>query len=228
MKTKNWGDKVKPIHILIADDQPIFCDGLAAILEINDNFRVIAKAYNGKEAMEKAKEYQPDIVLMDIRMPNKGGLIATKEIKQTYPHIIIVMLTTFSNDAYILQAIKNGANGYLLKDSETDQIIRSIRDSLSGQMIIPSSVHSVLVDHLNNNDYDKSTDYLYYQLADKNLEFTKTEYHILKLLISGKKNKEIAQELYLSIGTVKNYVSQIYKKLDVRTRTEAILLLKEL
>ncbi|WP_053217173.1 response regulator transcription factor [Virgibacillus senegalensis] len=214
---------MNPINVLIADDQTIFCEGLAALLDLEQDIKVVACAANGSEAIEFAEKHRPDIVLMDLRMPGVGGLSATRMIKGKFPVMKILMLTTFSDDEYIAESMKIGASGYLLKDADADQIIRGIRDCYAGQLLLPASFHTMLADHLGTSHESVPQSPL--PDAVRNA-LTRTEEEMLHLLLDGKKNKEIAKELYLSVGTVKNYLSQLYKKLNVRSRREALAMLK--
>ncbi|SDM71190.1 response regulator transcription factor [Sediminibacillus halophilus] len=211
------------IKVLVADDQPVFCEGLAALLKLELDIKVVACAVNGSDAIKLAEMHRPDIVLMDLRMPEVGGLSATRIIKAKFPDIKIVMLTTFFDDEYIAESVKIGASGYLLKDADTDQIIRGIRDCYAGQLLLPASFQAMLADHLVTS-YESVPLSVLPDIAGDTL--TRTEEEMLHLLLAGKKNKEIAEDLYLSVGTVKNYLSQLYKKLNVRSRREAMALLK--
>ncbi len=216
---------MNPIKVLIADDQPVFCEGLAVLLELEPDIKVAACAANGTEAVKLAEKHRPDVVLMDLRMPNMGGLTATRIIKSDFPGIQVLMLTTFSEDEYIVESVKIGASGYLLKDADTEQIIRGIRDCHAGQLLLPSSFHSMLAGQLEARRPADSRPPLPAGVLDA---LTRTEDDILGLLLEGKKNKEIAEQLYLSVGTVKNYLSGLYKKLNVRSRREVLALLKNL
>ncbi|WP_208592171.1 response regulator transcription factor [Gracilibacillus suaedae] len=218
------------IRVMIADDQKIVCDGLTVMLNQHHELEVVAKAYTGEEAIEKAMEYQPDVILMDIKMPDISGITATKILKEKNPKVKILMLTTFSNHDYILRALKNGASGYLLKDTDVDHLIEVIYQSIKGQILIPESIQPKLIEQLKNgNDEVKSSfESVVDALKERNIHITRTEQHVIKGLLEGYSNQQIADSLHLSIGTVKNYVSKVYRKLGASGRTEAILLLKNL
>jgi DNA-binding NarL/FixJ family response regulator len=211
------------IKILLADDQTIIRDGLRALLETHADIKVIGEAGNGKEAFEKATALHPDVVLMDIRMPDTDGVEATRLIKKEYPDTVVIVLTTFDDDDYIIKAMTYGASGYLLKDISSDKLIEAIHDGLSGNIILPGRVAAKITSRLNQNISSATA-----SSPDVTPEdFTEREKEIIKLLIQGKSNREIAETLYLSVGTVKNYISQIYLKINVSDRTNAVLFFKK-
>ncbi|MDY0075345.1 MAG: response regulator transcription factor [Acholeplasmataceae bacterium] len=207
-------DKIK---ILLVDDQPIIRSGLRQVLEQEDQMQVIDEANNGREAYIKASLKQPDIILMDIRMPIMDGVEATKIIKKEFPKIKILVLTTFDDDQYIIKAISYGASGYLLKDIEIDKLKQAIHDALNDDIILPGQIAKKIIHHLPQMDHHLTQD-----------DFTAREKDMILLLLEGKTNQEIADTLYLSLGTVKNYVSTIYSKLDVIDRANAIIQLKKI
>ncbi|WP_052000960.1 response regulator [Gracilibacillus halophilus] len=138
--------------VVIADDQQMICDGLEVILMMEGDFEVLGSFQNGQDVIDFVQTQQPDVILMDIRMPGIGGIAATHQIKQMHPSIKIIMLTTFSQDEYMLEALKSGANGYILKDAGKGQLISSIRHSLSGQVFIPEKLQPALIEQLNHTD----------------------------------------------------------------------------
>jgi DNA-binding NarL/FixJ family response regulator len=206
------------IRVLLADDQTIIRDGLRALLQMHSDIKVIGEAGNGRDAYDKTKELQPDVVLMDIRMPEMDGVEATQLIKRDFPKTVIIVLTTFDDDEYIIKAMTYGASGYLLKDIGSEKLIEAIRDGLSGNIILPGRIAAKITSKLTQSPpSDISID-----------DFTEREAEIIRLLMQGKSNKDIAQELYLSTGTVKNYISQIYLKINVSDRANAVLFFKRL
>lgn len=206
------------IRIMIVDDQGIIRDGLKSLLEARDEFEVICLAENGEIACQQAHLLRPDVILMDIRMPVLNGVEATKCIKKTNPNTKVIILTTFDDDAYIIEAMRLGASGYLLKDTSSDKLYEAIKDSVLGHIILPGEIAIKIISNIPLKQ-DRKID-----LSD----FSSREMDIIKLLILGKTNTEIADILYLSIGTVKNYLSQIYSKIDCSDRSKAILYFKEL
>jgi DNA-binding NarL/FixJ family response regulator len=208
------------IQVLLVDDQTIIRDGLRALLEMREDIKIIGEASNGREAHEQALTLKPDVVLMDIRMPEMDGVEATKLIKRDLPMTIIIVLTTFDDDEYIINAMTYGASGYLLKDIGGEKLIEAIRDGLRGNIILPGRIAAKITSRLSHSE----------QIAPNVSldDFTERETDIIRLLVQGKTNKEISQTLFLSIGTVKNYLSQIYLKIDVSDRANAVLFFNRL
>jgi DNA-binding NarL/FixJ family response regulator len=206
------------IRVLLVDDQTIIRDGLRALLEMQEDIQVVGEAANGQEALDRSLALRPDLVLMDIRMPVMDGVEAVWAIKKSCPDTIVIMLTTFDDDEYIINAMTYGASGYLLKDIGSEKLIESIRDGMDGGIILPGRVAAKITSRLAQGSTASVT------LND----FTEREIDIIRLLTQGKNNKEIADSLFLSIGTVKNYISQIYFKIDVSERAKAVLLFKKL
>ncbi|MDT8717582.1 response regulator transcription factor [Clostridium sp. 19966] len=213
---------MKKIDIIIADDQTLMRDGLKTILELEDNFNILGLASNGAEVLELCRQQAPDIVLMDIRMPEMDGVQCTKELKRLYPSVKVLILTTFNDVEYIIQAINYGAAGYILKDIEGDALIKAINDAYKGQFMLPNDVARKLV-----NKIYESTDYIVEE--SKSIEdFTEREMDIAKMMAEGFNNKQIAASLFISEGTVKNYISNIYSKLGTSDRTTAAITIKKL
>jgi len=206
------------IKVLLVDDQALIRDGLRAVLLAYPEISVVADAENGKLALEAVALYKPDIVLMDIRMPVMDGVEATKLIKEAYPKTVIIILTTFDDDEYIIYALTYGASGYLLKDINGEGLVRAIRDGFQGNLVLPGRIASKITSHL-SKEMKPTGD-----LSD----FTAREQEIIRLLVRGASNKEIAETLYLSMGTVKNYISQIYSKAEIADRTNAVIHFKKM
>lgn len=208
------------INVMLVDDQTIIRDGIRSILESNDDIKVIGEAGNGQDAYQGAKDLKPDVILMDIRMPEVDGVEATRRIKGDFPQIVVIVLTTFDDDEYIIKAMTYGASGYLLKDINSEKLIQAIRDGVNGNIILPGRVAAKITSRLTQTSSHAS---------DMTLEdFTEREIDIIRLITEGKSNKEIAQTLYLSVGTIKNYISQIYLKIDVSDRANAVLFFKKI
>ena len=204
------------IRVLIADDQLLICDGIRIILDSHPDIEVVATAGNGRAAVESALTRQPDVVLMDIQMPELSGIEALKLIKAKRPQTVVLMLTTFDPDEYILESFRNGADGYLIKDLSGDRLAMAIRDAFAGNSTIPVSIAARLIAQIPKETRKNS-------LADYDL--TARESIIANLIAQGYLNETIAQKLGISIGTVKNYISSIYAKLEVNNRQQAILLI---
>jgi DNA-binding NarL/FixJ family response regulator len=206
------------IRVLLTDDQTIIRDGLKALLETSGSITVVGEAGNGQEACQKTELLLPDVVLMDIRMPVMDGVEATRRIKKDFPKTVVIVLTTFDDDEYIINAMTYGASGYLLKDIGGDKLIEAIRDGVNGHIILPGLVAAKITSRLVGGA----------PAPVSQADFTEREIDIIRLMTQGKSNKEIAELLFLSVGTVKNYISQIYFKLDVSDRANAVLVFKKL
>ncbi|MCJ8009659.1 response regulator [Lederbergia wuyishanensis] len=207
------------IKILIVDDQELMRDGLATILNLRPEIDVVGVASNGQEAFDKASELRPDIVLMDIRMPIANGVEGTKLITSSLPDTKVLMLTTFSDSELIFEALEEGASGYLLKDMPTDAIVQAIMTVQSGGMVLPRESTAEIVKEMRKN---KETNHVN-EVPKIINDLTERELEVLSKIGFGLNNKEIAQELYISEGTVKNHVSNLISKLELRDRTQAAI-----
>ncbi|MDR5657945.1 response regulator transcription factor [Serpentinicella sp. ANB-PHB4] len=204
---------MEKIKILLADDHSLVRQGLKQILELEEDLAVVGQASNGEEALEKVQIYKPDIVLLDINMPKLNGIQTLRRLKDINRTIKVIMLTFHEDREYLLETINLGANGYVLKDSESTSLIKAIRDVNSGASYIHPNVANEIVKELN------------YKEKDNNClnELTRREYEVLTLIAEGKNNKEISSELFISEKTVKNHVSSILKKINVSDRTQAAI-----
>lgn len=210
------------IKILIADDQTLMRDGLKTILELEENFNVVGTAKDGLEALEFCKKDPPDLVLMDIRMPEMDGVKCTKILKSLYSEIVVLILTTFNDVEYIVEALNYGAAGYILKDIEGDELVKAINDAYKGSLMLPSSVAKKLVEKLTENTLVKPKE------KKVLLDFSEREVEVAKMLSMGFNNRQIASSLFISEGTVKNYISNIYSKLGTSDRTAAAIEIKKI
>lgn len=211
------------IRVSIVDDQALLRDGLKTILEMEEDLEIVGLAKNGLEALEIAATCQPDVILLDIRMPLMDGVETVKIIKKRYPQIKVIILTTFNDDEYIIGAIANGANGYLLKDIEVEKLIEGIHDVYYGKMIIPPEVHIKLSEGLGRLDALRKE-----ECIKLPVELSNREMEISRMMVRGFNNKQIAMALFITEGTVRNYISAIYGKIGITERTPAVLYLKEL
>lgn len=211
------------IRLLIVDDQRLMREGLRTLLELEPDMLVVGEAGDGLEAQSLFASLQPDVVLMDIRMPVMDGVEATRRLRQEHPQAKVVILTTFDDDAYVFDGLRAGALGYLLKDVSGEELAEAIRQVASGGALIePSVARKVLAEFARlPQHHDASSQALPSALSERELE-------ILKLLAHGDSNRQIAAQLYLAEGTVKNYISSILAKLDVEDRTQAALRAREL
>ncbi|CAH1201922.1 Transcriptional regulatory protein LnrK [Paenibacillus plantiphilus] len=205
------------MKVLIVDDDALIRDGLKVLLELEDDIEVMGTAQNGQEAFDQCRNGRPDLVLMDIRMPIMDGVLGTKLIKDHWPDIKVVILTTFKDDEYIKEAVRSGAEGYILKNQTADSIIESLRTVGKGNSVFQKEVAGALSAMI-GEDKKKSPGHT---------ELTAKELAILQLVGEGMSNKEIAEKLYLSEGTTRNYVTGLLDKLQLRDRTQlAIYYLK--
>lgn len=207
------------MKVLIVDDDALIRDSLKILVGMEADMEVVGTASNAQEALAFCSHCQPDIVLMDIRMPVMDGVLGTKLIKTQFSNIKIIILTTFKDDEYIKEAIKNGASGYMLKNQPSDSIIESIRAAFKGNIVLEKEVAQSLTSMLKDSKKNQISE----------LEITEREWDVLKLVGGGLSNKEIADKLYLSEGTIRNYVTMLLEKLNLRDRTQlAIYYVKNL
>ena len=198
------------IEIILVDDHAILRDGLRTIIAQESDMRVIGEATGSSELQEMLKEMKPTIIIMDINMSEMNGIELTKWVRNQYPDIKIIVLTMYKNDEYFMAAIREGASGYLLKDSPSEDVIAALRTVSKGESVIPSIMTKKLLSlHQAENVEDNS--------------LTMREMEVLLKLVEGLSNKEIANRLFISDKTVKIHVSNIFKKLEVKSRSQAII-----
>jgi DNA-binding NarL/FixJ family response regulator len=205
------------IKVVLADDQELIRQGLALIIEKDQEIIVTGQASNGDEAYRLCKWCRPQVVLMDIQMPIMNGVQATKKIKDDFPLIKVIILTTFADDEYIFEALQNGASGYLLKDTSPAKIIEAIKESVKGGALIQPEVAEKVIQQFRSFARPKLA-----QDPKLNL-LTQRELEILSLIGQGKSNQEIAVNLVITLGTAKNHLSNILLKLEMRDRTQAAI-----
>lgn len=210
------------IKVLLVDDQVILAEGIKSVLETCSDFSVIGIACDRAEAVDMCLKNKPDVVLMDIRMPNMNGVAATKRIKEIDDDIKVLILTTFDDSDYILSAINNGASGYLLKDIGATALVDAIKNAYAGDTILPSKIAKKITDAAKMVSSDKEIK------LKKAFGFSDREVEIAVMLSDGFTNRQIASCLKLSDGTARNYISAIYLKLGVENRSAAIVKLKDL
>ena len=204
------------IRLLICDDQMIVCEGLRVIFNSDPDIEVVGIAQDGAQALELIPTLTPDIVLMDLKMPIMNGVQATRLIRERFPETHVLVLTTYDMDEWVFDAIRSGAEGYLLKDTPRETLIKAVKDTIAGKTHIDPSVAEKLLNAVRQTG--KTTDTLVLaSLSDR-------EHDVLRLLAKGLSNTDIAQQLHLSEGTVRNYVSEIIAKLHVSDRTQAALM----
>ena len=203
------------LHVLIADDHPLFRKGMRTLLAAIPDIEDIGEATTGQEAIELANILQPDVILMDLQMPGINGIEATRQILHTSPHIRILVVTLFEDDASVFTALRAGARGYVLKDAQEDEMLRAIRAVGSGEAIFSPAIATRLMDYFAAPRPAVAKE-LFPTLSERERE-------ILQLIARGSSNSDIARQLTLSVKTVSNYVSNIFSKLQVTDRAQAII-----
>lgn len=206
------------IRILIAEDQQLVRRAFSSMLAIETDIKVVAQAADGAEAIQLARQWRPDIVLMDLQMPRVGGIGAMKRILEELPATRIIVLTTFDTDELVFEAISAGAHAYLLKDSNEAEILETIRSVHAGQFRLSPKITGKVMSEIRRQrppEADVSN-----ELTPIDVELTEREEKVLAQIAKGKTNREIAEKVFLAEGTVKNYVSKIMDKLHVTSRTE--------
>lgn len=206
------------IKVLLVDDQSLIRQGLKALLELEADLEIVGEAENGEMAVELVAELQPDVVLMDIRMPIMDGVAATREMHKRFVGIKILVLTTFDNDEYVTAALQNGAMGYLLKDTPSEELAVAIRAVHKGYTQLGPGIVKKLLTQFSTMVSTQSP-----PAPPSLVELTPREKEVLRLIATGASNREIAQELYISEGTVKNHVTNILNRLNLRDRTQAAI-----
>jgi DNA-binding NarL/FixJ family response regulator len=204
------------MKILLCDDQTVIRDGLEMLLNLEKDFQVVGLAEDGAEAVELATKKQPDLILMDLKMPIMNGIEATREISLKFPDIKILVLTTYDDDEWVFDAIRAGASGYLLKDTSRQKIVEAIRGTMEGKSFIDPAIAGKLLNHVSSKQTQPKS-----MLTDK---LTERELDVLRLISKGVNNSDIADQLHLSEGTVRNRVSVILEKLGVADRTQAAVI----
>lgn len=216
------------MRILIADDQALIRDGLQTIIELQEDMKVVGIAKDGQQACELTEKLKPDLVLMDIKMPGMDGIESTRWIKKHVPETIVLILTTFAEEQYIIDGLIGGASGYLVKDLSSEKIVSSIRDAVQGQFLLPASIAAKLSARLSYLSGTLESVINKDRFKEGDIHFTEREKEIILLMVEGKNNQEIAGILFMSVGTVKNYISNIYQKIGTSDRTKAVVILKEM
>jgi len=197
----------QPIRLLIVDDHPVVRDGLRGMFAGAPEFEVVGEAGNGREAVERAEALRADVVLMDLRMPEMGGVEAIQQLRETVPAVSVLVLTTYDTDDDVLPAIEAGAIGYLLKDAPREELMRAVRAAFHGDAVLAPSVARRLLGQVRKP-------------AQEGL--SERELHVLRLIAGGSSNREAAAQLFISESTVKTHLLHIYEKLGVRDRAAAV------
>lgn len=209
------------IKVMIADDQTILAEGIKSVLETSDQIQVTAIAENGADALEKIAENKPDVILLDIRMPKMNGVVTTKEIKTRWPEVKVIILTTFDDSDYILNALNYGASGYLLKDINADSLIDAVVGAMNGDLILPSKIAKKIASAAQMVSSDREIK------LKKKFNLSDREVEIALMVYDNFNNRQISSALKISEGTTRNYISAIYVKLNAENRTQAIAIMEE-
>jgi DNA-binding NarL/FixJ family response regulator len=212
------------IRVLLVDDQALFREGLETLLSVHEDIKVVGQAENGQESIEVAAKVKPDVVLMDIRMPIMDGVRATRLLKDARPQCNVIVLTTFDDDEIIFDALRTGAVGYLLKDVASAQLVEAIRAAARGESILEPSVAAKVIAEFTR----VSSMVPPMQMKGLVEPLSERELEILGLIARGASNKEVADQLFIAEGTVKNHMTHILGKLDARDRTQAVLKARDL
>jgi DNA-binding NarL/FixJ family response regulator len=207
------------LKIFIAEDEDLLRNGLELVINSDEGMKVVGTAANGLEALAKIEQTKPDLILMDIQMPIMDGIECIRRIRELNSDVIILILTTFNEEEYIIGGLAGGANGYLIKGIDFQKLLQTIRDAMEGQYFLPAEVAAKLVQYI----YERNLSEKKYSLTSFITNtFTTREQEIIPLLLDRLTNREMAEKLFVSEGTMKNYLTIIYEKLNVKNRLEAI------
>ncbi len=227
------GEQHDRVRVLVVDDQRLMRDGIASLLEVQDAIEVVGTASHGQEALEQAASLHPDVILMDVRMPVMDGVEATRRIARQLPACRILMLTTFDDEEYIIDALRAGATGYLLKDLPAPDLARAVQAVYKGIYQLDPAVASKVIASFSRSQSSESNRHQLAALSDteatsvRSGDLTGREREVLRLIASGATNREIAEQLVISEGTVKNHISNILSRLGLRDRTQAAIYARE-
>jgi DNA-binding NarL/FixJ family response regulator len=224
-------NRESPVRVLVVDDQRLMRDGIASLLSIQQGIEVVGTASNGQEAVEQALALQPDVVLMDVRMPVMDGVAATAEIHRQLPDCQVLMLTTFDDEEYIVDALRAGASGYLLKDVPAHDLAKAVISAHNGIYQLDAAVASKMVSRLAGLESKRSTPVpaptSRSPTSIMQTDLSEREIEVLRLIAKGATNREIAEQLVITEGTVKNHISNILNRLGLRDRTQAAIYARE-
>ena len=204
------------MKVIICDDQAIIRDGLEMLLTLERDIQVVGQAQDGAEAVELVARHQPDLVLMDLKMPGMNGIEATRQIHTRYPAVKVLVLTTYDDDEWVFDAIRAGASGYLLKDTPREEVIHAIRGTVEGKSFVDPAVTGKLLQQVASQQTQPA--------STITAQLTEREVDVLRLIARGLNNADIAARLHLAEGTVRNHVSVILSKLQVSDRTQAAVI----
>jgi DNA-binding NarL/FixJ family response regulator len=207
------------IRVLVADDHPVVREGLSAIVDVEDDIAVVGQAADGVEALRQAQTLRPDVVLMDLKMPNMDGVAAIRQIRAALPHTHVLILTTYADDEYIMAGIRAGARGYLLKDAPPDELVRAIRVVARGESLLQPVIAARVLDRLSELMEGGSQPVV--QRVEQ-AALTARELEVLTMIANGARNRAVAEALAISERTVKVHIANLMVKLEANTRAEAV------
>lgn len=218
----------KKISIVIIDDHQLFREGVKRILAMESDFEVVADGEDGSEAIELVKEHRPDVVLMDINMPQMNGVEATRELVQAFPHVKVLILSIHDDESYVTHVLKTGASGYLLKEMDAAALVEAVKVVASGGAYIhPKVTHNLIKEYrrlaTEDDEYEESIGYREVEYRKPLHILTRRECEVLQLMTDGQSNRAIGESLFISEKTVKNHVSNILQKMSVNDRTQAVV-----
>lgn len=226
-------DSRRAIRVLLADDHQLFREGLKRILNMEEDIEVVGECADGAQVLEGCRHYQPEIVLMDINMPQLSGVDATAELREALPEVKVIILSIHDDESYVFETLRKGATGYLLKDMEAESLINAIRTVAEGNAFIHPKVTGKLIQQLRRMEYLSETGAIAEDnaireagvkfVAGDDNPLTRREAEVLRLMAEGRSNKMIGEHLFISEKTVKNHVSSILQKMDVDDRTQAVI-----
>lgn len=208
------------IRVMICDDQPIVTEGLQVILDNGPDIEITGIAHDGAAAIELIQANRPDLVLMDLKMPGMNGIHATRHIRNHFPDVKVLVLTTYDADEWVFDAIRSGASGYLLKNTPPQALVKAVRDTVAGKTHVDPAVAGKLFKHITITEQSGLHESEHIALE----QLSEREHEVLRCMARGLSNKQIAEHLFLSEGTVRNYVSSIFAKLGISDRTQAALI----
>ncbi len=225
--TNEHQKQAEPVRVLVVDDQRLMRDGIASLLGIQDGIEVVGTAANGQEALEQALSLQPDVILMDVRMPVMDGVAATTQIRRQLPSCQVLMLTTFDDEEYVIEALRAGATGYLLKDIPAHNLAQTVKAAHNGIYQLDPVVASKVFSSLTGQQSRPSATPAPARNSTAGADLTERAREVLHLIAQGATNREIAEALIISEGTVKNHISNILNRLGLRDRTQAAIYARE-
>lgn len=211
---------------MLVEDQRLFSEGVEALISNTKDIQVVGVANNGKEAIEIFNQCVPDVVLMDIHMPELNGIKATIRVKETHPEVKVILLTTYADEDLVIAGVNAGADGFLLKSLRSVSLIRCIRDAYDNEIVLSGAAARILAEKIRDQTYSKK-EILDRKLRNRNITLSARELDIVCLLMKNLTNKQIADKLFLSEGTIKNYISELYHKFDIPNRKKLLQYLQK-